>query len=892
MSSKCVNDAMMSSEDLLDTHIGSVHIMSNLYVEGFVFEGKYGGCSNATIIDTPLILTGPVTFCNDMTFLGSNVNIVNPLHVHVSHEVTWTGAPVAFLNEEVTINKLIVDQLELIRIDNIKAPVFSSLSNTYVHGSFSNYLGPVSEYNEQYQLSIASSNIPTDHQSMMLGNGKLAVFPKHHGPGMDECYITIGPQFVNGAYDNNVLQTFTTANLSFWERSDAVQANTGIIHSPGSNNMNMQTGILHTELDVVKDNLMGIHLNIDTYTVRQLPFCCILSAEITPTTPLINYLDVFLEMKAPIHLDQVVFNNNTIYNESVQNAGLHILIGTAQHPTAGSVVCMTACVFDNTQGLTIENLGFNVSRKDMRTAFNKFRISKNDGNLLTIDQSFTMHFLSVCMTSFDFPNPVEEAKRIIMTVVCKELASSSLFPMRDYVRSVVKAREIHVRQWNDIWKHSCNICPKMTATAMQKNRIVNVRKAMRIAYYNLFSCIRENVNLGINRDSLPIIDLNGQFLYELDIWLIPFILMFLPNVAKAMIEYRFHTANAANQLASSYGFEGYKFPSSTDILGYKNALYFDPYASLSLFNSAYVAINAWNYYRVTRDKDWLSRIGYSMIKGVATFIESMVENVEGPDGIEKLRIKNIVGLELKQSPGFDNAFSVNLAKLVFRYCIEASYEMYVPLNPNWSLYAQGLEIPTYDGALRDIIKYDDNINTPTSVAFQILEPLAALIPQLSSEFFGDEMNRVSNTIERNVEFYNCRSTPEYAKHPYNMGLVALGYTQAMQINPNYVDIFDNALHSFIDNSQWGVWHNFRAWGEDVAKFYDLSSGCIFLYLLSHGIGGVRIQGGVAETRFYYEEMKVNWNVTANMPSYWKELQFCKLGTQPPASIRVINNTLL
>ena len=54
------------------------------------------------------------------------------------------------------------------------------------------------------------------------------------------------------------------------------------------------------------------------------------------------------------------------------------------------------------------------------------------------------------------------------------------------------------------------------------------------------------------------------------------------------------------------------------------------------------------------------------------------------------------------------------------------------------------------------------------------------------------------------------------------------------------------------------------------------------------IGGLRIQGGVTESKFYYEEMGIKGTYNANMPSTWKNVKLKGIG--PNAELyNVVNN---
>lgn len=742
------------------------------------------------------------------------------------------------------------------------------------------YGGPTATYDEQYLLSITASSVPDGHPGPLLANGKVATVPSQKRIGTDSTFITVAPQFTGGVYQNNVLQTFNVHDVQFFDREDPTITITG-----HTNALHMDEAVYQSEFDIAQGASNQVNVTCEMFAPRTLPFCTVQKLQITPLTADMSHIDLFLEVSAPGTLDNVAFNNNTLHNTHAQTAAVHVLAVSASHKAASQVCGLSALVYDDSLGYRVDNLGFNVSRSDARRAFNKFRITNTSGATFSVVQTIVVTFLGVHMTSFDFDLPVEETRRLCLSVLSKELSIGSAHPMQDYMTSLTTVRTLHVARWTELWKSSFNIYAKAEATNDDKAKVVSVRRAARVAFYNLFSCVRENLNVSVNHDAVPVIDLNGQFLYELDIWLVPLLLLLLPSVAKAMIEYRYHTAGTAAQLAASYGFAGFKYPASTDVLGYKNSLYWDPYASLTMFNSAYVAINAWNYYRTTQDKDWLSRTGFPIIRGVADFLCTLVVEESG-----ELKIKNVVGLGLRESTE-NNAFSVNLVRLTLKYAIEASYELNTPVSTSWFTYMDGLTVPTYTSSLTDVVKYDGAANSPETLELNILEPLALLIPQYSSEFFLAEYSRLSDTLERNLVFYGDKASEAYANHPYNMGLLAMMQARVMQTNTYYLSLFDNALLAYVSAMAWGAWHNFKVFGTDEAPYFDLTSGAIFLYVVLHGVAGLRVQGGVSESQFYYEELKVTNDMVANMPAHWREIQVIKTGNNVAVTTRIMNNVV-
>jgi hypothetical protein len=205
--------------------------------------------------------------------------------------------------------------------------------------------------------------------------------------------------------------------------------------------------------------------------------------------------------------------------------------------------------------------------------------------------------------------------------------------------------------------------------------------------------------------------------------------------------------------------------------------------------------------------------------------------------------------------------------------------------------AHGLVVPTAITDRELILPYKDAI--PTAVVINAVEPLHVLLPAFSTNFFSvDALRTVARTLAVNTSTYEARVDNEYTAHPFNQGVVALMYALLAQYDADHAGQavkMLTALQQFIASQASGVWGNLRRFGarQQAGTQHDMGSGALFLTVLLQGLCGMVAQGGVTETRFYYEEMKIKANQTAYMPVFLRELQAVNVG---PArrTIRVLN----
>ena len=116
----------------------------------------------------------------------------------------------------------------------------------------------------------------------------------------------------------------------------------------------------------------------------------------------------------------------------------------------------------------------------------------------------------------------------------------------------------------------------------------------------------------------------------------------------------------------------------------------------------------------------------------------------------------------------------------------------------------------------------------------------------------------------------------------DLALLAMVAGRTAQTDVGYVDRFEAHMDEFVAlvsrDSPWGC--------------QDLLKSALFLSVLLQGMCSARVEGGVAETRFYYEEMRLTAAITGNMPRAWDKVQIVGAGKKAARSLKTLNNSLL
>ncbi len=700
----------------------------------------------------------------------------------------------------------------------------------------------MSTYDNQWTLSFDVLNNTTynlaSERGVFLGNGKIGVITNYDNIDTASSMITTQLKYYNGAYRANLTEPFSANRVKFFNNSD-----TNIVYQNTTQSLNMFTAIFTTTGSITNIlNNTSLNMEYDLYTPHNLPFCVMQTIRITPNTDMAEVL-MYHDVYTKENITDVEYNNNVVFNDSVNaNRGLYILSGKGRiSNTNDEIVFASGYVIELADGM-FDNLGFNRARSGSdNKCYNTFRL-KN----LVANQTVRIHIITAHLTSFDFEAPIEEVKRIVLNVTNKASTSAAV---------AARIRSDHTSAWENLWNTDLVVTPKTGISPSEATALNRLKQSTRYALYTLYSSLRENINVEVNPMNLSVIDFDGSVLYDGDLWLIPLLIMMKPDIARALLEYRFKLIDSARQLASGYGYKGAKYPYINDSVGYKNTLYYEIQGPLSVFNTALISINVWNYFRVTYDRDWLRAKGYIILKDNADFFASKID--KDSDGTYHLR--KVVGVNGVESED-QNAFTNNLVRLALKYAIEASYELNYAVKAAWTTNYYNLPILTYPIPLNQVFKSD--VDATDATTYNILEPLFNLLPYYSQLFLVPEVGYNDISIKANIDFYEDKTNNT---HPFNIALLACLYGSYAQYDSNAIIDYETKLYNFLDENVNGVWGN-------MGSANDLALNSMLLFMIAQGISKLNIQGGVAETRFYYEEMRVSHLTSANMPATWKNVR--------------------
>jgi trehalose/maltose hydrolase-like predicted phosphorylase len=462
----------------------------------------------------------------------------------------------------------------------------------------SNYM-PEAEYDGMWGITYrAAATYTLPRNGVLTGNGKLAVRSSLSALACEHTYLAGVFDFNKfGGYTNNVIGTFEASGIDFFSQYSPSA------FSLATQTLNMQTGIV-TSTGTVYGSGFTLAVEYDVIPLRHMPYCALTSVRFAPDADLAD-LRVFHTLRGPDTLHQPRFECSVVYTNDTTSVTC-MLADAALKNSELTVASATVYFPSPATSPAWRNLGFNTVR-NRDTGFNGFLFEG-----LAQGQRVELSFLTAHASSADFREPLTDCKRM------------ALGAMGNY-GSAAKIRADHVAAWARTWANSAILTPKAGISVAEEARVQTLRRALRVAQFNIYSCMRDHTATEVNPASIDALDLDGNLFWNRELWLVPAMLYLKPRFVRNMIEHRFRALTMARAFAGSQGFEGVKFVFADDILGNDHAPYWDVTPGTYVFNTCLVAIAAWDYFRVSQDKEWLASKGFAVISGIADCVCSIID---------------------------------------------------------------------------------------------------------------------------------------------------------------------------------------------------------------------------------------------------------------------------
>ena len=291
----------------------------------------------------------------------------------------------------------------------------------------------------------------------------------------------------------------------------------------------------------------------------------------------------------------------------------------------------------------------------------------------------TYHFAVVgsAITSAHDDDPLNEAERL--TIFATLEGRNRLL-------------EFHTKAWDELWKSDIVIGGD-DATQREVHSML----------YHLYSFARAGTGFSLSPMGLSGLGYNGHAFWDTEIWMYPSLLLLQPKIAESLIEYRLQRLQAAKHNAFAHGYKGAMYPWESAASGNEETPVWALSGPFEHHITADVAIAAWNYFAVTKDKEWLREKGYPILKETADFWVSRVER----NGLGKYDVKNVVAADEWAENIDNNAYTNAAAKANLKYATDAAKLLGVTPDADWLNVYNNIPILKFpDGVTKEHAAYN------------------------------------------------------------------------------------------------------------------------------------------------------------------------------------------
>lgn len=323
----------------------------------------------------------------------------------------------------------------------------------------------------------------------------------------------------------------------------------------------------------------------------------------------------------------------------------------------------------------------NSGRENQRPELSHNKVSDYD-NRLSFEQEIkngnSLEFAwtaAECSTG-DFFDPQTESERFVIF--------NLLTPKADLIGQ-------HKALWKTLWEGDIIIEGDLQS-----------QQDVRLGLYHLYSFARGDSDLSISPMGLSSQGYNGHIFWDTELWMYPPLLLLNQDIARSLVNYRSDRLGMAKRKALNFGYKGAMYPWESDDTGEEATPAWALTGTFEHHITADVAIAFWNYYRVTREKQWLAEKGYPVLKEVADYWVSRASR--NSDG--SYSIKNVVGANEFAPNVDDNAFTNGSAITALQFAVLAAKELGFEPSADWTLVADNIKIHKFpDGTTMEHSKY-------------------------------------------------------------------------------------------------------------------------------------------------------------------------------------------
>ncbi|MFJ9622132.1 glycosyl hydrolase family 65 protein [Streptomyces sp. NPDC101181] len=226
---------------------------------------------------------------------------------------------------------------------------------------------------------------------------------------------------------------------------------------------------------------------------------------------------------------------------------------------------------------------------------------------------------------------------------------------------------------------------------------------LRAAQYGLLSSTRRGSADSIAPAGLSGDNYAGLVFWDAETWMFPGLLATRPELARAVVDYRYRTRDAARANAEKLGYDGLFYPWTSASRGRLDSECHSvdpPHCLTQNHLQGDVSLAVWQFFLATGDRDWLAARGWPLLRGIADFWRSRV--TANPDG--SYSVNDVAGPDEYSNGVDDGVFTNAVAATALRNATRAARLLGHRPPAAWNEIADRLRIP-YDAEKKVFLQY-------------------------------------------------------------------------------------------------------------------------------------------------------------------------------------------
>ncbi len=224
-------------------------------------------------------------------------------------------------------------------------------------------------------------------------------------------------------------------------------------------------------------------------------------------------------------------------------------------------------------------------------------------------------------------------EKIVTLYTSKDVAiSEPLYQAESNIKKLPDFKSLfqkHESSWENLWKR--------IDTRIQLEDQSEDQTILRLHTFHILQTVSRHtvdIDIGVPSRGWHGEAYRGHIFWD-EMYIMPFLILHLPHVARSLMMYRYRRLGEARQAAKAEGFEGAMFPwqSGSDGREESQKIHLNPESGNWIPDNSHqqrhinhtIVYNVWHYYQATKDMEFLFYYGAELILSVALFWSSITQ---------------------------------------------------------------------------------------------------------------------------------------------------------------------------------------------------------------------------------------------------------------------------